>query len=243
MSRLSANCPRDVFGKSKGFTLVELLTTIAIIGILAAILFVGIGRMVTTSRTATCLSNLRQIGLASLQYAADHKNATPGYSWFYPYMEANAATRGTLAPYLNAPARWTDYAPSVLTCPGMQSQFPSNLQGANTYTINGYCTSLTELGDPMPLTTGSGQPRTLRISDSIAPGRQMLFIDGLAQTQNSSTEKWSYLSTAFSSNAATYGRFVHNDMSNAVFLDGHCTSIPHAQLLAYSATATFWTGR
>lgn len=138
MSRPLANCTREVCGKCKGFTLVELLTTIAIIGILSAILFAGTSRMVKAGRTAACLSNLRQIGQAALLYAGDHENHTPGYSWFYPYNEGNVSTRGTLAPYLNAPARWTDYASSVLTCPEMHSQFPSSLQGANTDSIKDF---------------------------------------------------------------------------------------------------------
>jgi prepilin-type N-terminal cleavage/methylation domain-containing protein len=55
-----------------GFTLIELLVVIAIIAILAAILFPVFAQARAKARTATTISNLRQIGLASMMYAQDY---------------------------------------------------------------------------------------------------------------------------------------------------------------------------
>jgi len=63
--------------RRSAFTLIELLTVIAIIGILAAILIPTVGRVRSKARTAQCVSNLRQIGMAALLYADDHKGLLP----------------------------------------------------------------------------------------------------------------------------------------------------------------------
>ncbi len=58
--------------RTKGFTLIELLVVIAIIAILAAMLFPVFARAREKARQASCVSNLRQLALANIQYAADY---------------------------------------------------------------------------------------------------------------------------------------------------------------------------
>ena len=59
------------------FTLIELLSVIAIIGILAGILIPAVGKVRESSNSATCVSNLRQITAVSLMYANENGGRLP----------------------------------------------------------------------------------------------------------------------------------------------------------------------
>jgi prepilin-type N-terminal cleavage/methylation domain-containing protein/prepilin-type processing-associated H-X9-DG protein len=61
----------------RGFTLIELLVVVAIIAILAAILFPVFNRAKEQSRRTACLSNLREIGMACHMYSQDHDELMP----------------------------------------------------------------------------------------------------------------------------------------------------------------------
>lgn len=63
--------------RKRGFTLIELLVVIAIIAILAAILFPVFARARENARRTSCLSNVKQMGLALMQYAQDNDEGLP----------------------------------------------------------------------------------------------------------------------------------------------------------------------
>jgi prepilin-type N-terminal cleavage/methylation domain-containing protein/prepilin-type processing-associated H-X9-DG protein len=90
------------------FTLVELLVTIAIIGILAALLMTGLSSAKLRAHQIQCLNNVRQLGIIGLMYAGDN-GRHPGYQ--DPKFPGGGAWMGTLA--VAASAKGIAFCPSA----------------------------------------------------------------------------------------------------------------------------------
>jgi prepilin-type N-terminal cleavage/methylation domain-containing protein len=67
--------------KRRAFTLIELLVVIAIIAILAAILFPVFARARENARRASCMSNLKQLGLGMMMYVQDYDGRFPSVAF------------------------------------------------------------------------------------------------------------------------------------------------------------------
>ncbi len=111
----------------RGFTLIELLVVIAVIAIIAVILLPVFARVRERARQTTCASNLRQIGLATMQYVGDNNetlfpvlaqaegNGVIQWSFYQPPQQAADTSRGRLGPYLKSVGVWN--CPSASDAP------------------------------------------------------------------------------------------------------------------------------
>jgi prepilin-type N-terminal cleavage/methylation domain-containing protein/prepilin-type processing-associated H-X9-DG protein len=93
----------------RGFSLLELLVVIAIIGVLVGLTLAGVQSVRSSAARLACQNNLKQIGLASHQYAQAHGSLPPGVSHQdgkdpFPFMGWH--TR--LLPYIEQQSRWDE---------------------------------------------------------------------------------------------------------------------------------------
>jgi prepilin-type N-terminal cleavage/methylation domain-containing protein len=105
----------------KRFTLIELLVVVAIIGILMSILLPSLRQARVKTKTAVCISNLKQIGTLINVFSVDGNSKLPGPNWHSMYGEYHESPHleSRLAIYasLPTPIRNTYVRFEVFNCP------------------------------------------------------------------------------------------------------------------------------
>ena len=107
---------RQRTNSSEGFTLVELLTVIAIIGVLAAILIPVVGKVRENAQRASDLANIRSIGQAALVYAQEHNGNLPATN-----LPAAAGTTGFVPTGTAATTTLYSYAAALALSGGLNN--------------------------------------------------------------------------------------------------------------------------
>ena len=201
---------------SPAFTLVQLLATIAIIAILAALLIPVTTAVREQAELTTCTSNLRQIGVAGLLFSSEHSGLLPTSRLYNTSDDPNE-------PGL------VDYFDDNKQHPAFRCPALSDYDVAQTYTFNLAATSV-YLGPTVWL------PLVYRMNAEY-PDETAWVMDG-CWVEGSG---W-FSSKMFPTDAELQNLlYPHDNQQNVLFLDGHVELVAREALS--DRRARIWTGR
>jgi prepilin-type N-terminal cleavage/methylation domain-containing protein/prepilin-type processing-associated H-X9-DG protein len=232
-------------GRRNGFTLVELLVVVAIVGILASLVLPPLARAKTRGQSTYCANNLRQLGLALHLYASDHEDALPYnmgpggikqtvaagkyHNWVNNVMSwdldpdntnTTLLTTGGLGPYLSGVS-------SVYRCPADHALDP--IQQAAGWTarvrsisMNAMLGNAAEFMESGVNTNNPSYKQFLRLADVPEPSRIFAFVEEHPDTISDGYFLNRFYSYIWNRLPASY----HNGGANFSFADGHAEFRP-----------------
>jgi prepilin-type N-terminal cleavage/methylation domain-containing protein/prepilin-type processing-associated H-X9-DG protein len=205
--------------KGAGFSLLELLIALAIMAVLAALLFPAVAYVQASAQAAKCSSNLRQIGTLAALWSTDNGGWLPQMDW-----------DGTNSVWASTPLgsnlRNMGLTDAVLTCPSWRPPLSQTSYGMNQYLAGGYNYVSGQWG---PNSVYYYQHGFYKMAAFSKPGSTPFFADscptaGSLVGQDSVSPYRSYT-------------YQHHHEINVLYLDGHAEAQGTNSVTSFS----FWT--
>ena len=209
--------------KQECFTLIELLVVIAIIAILAAMLLPALSAARERARTASCLSNLKNLGLACIMYTGDFKDHTPLDADCYVTQTTKVAVGGSdgnwiglTSPYVSSEALGQDK--QIYFCPSATPNLDGRDQD-NNHHCSSYATNYHTAG--------------YSLAKFVSPSETFMLMDGFRIAESKTVH--SNIASAYIYNIVQGAwPFAKDDLCrhgknvNVVYHDGHAEAAPYS---------------
>jgi prepilin-type N-terminal cleavage/methylation domain-containing protein/prepilin-type processing-associated H-X9-DG protein len=235
--------------RKMGFTLIEILVVIAIIAILAAILFPVFARARENARRASCQSNLKQLSLGLIQYTQDYDERYPyGYDagqrlWgeqIFPYVKSTQVFVCPSDPKTYAVPTASQLVPGYSYGLNMVYNDPSHWIFGQYLAVPAQIPITTAAVEDSSGTVWTGDVATLAASAPLIRG--YYYLSGVNNSTLVLNDSNCGSTPCLWSTTQTTGWYArHLDTVNVAFLDGHVKAMKVENLAKKDSTNTYYS--